>query len=614
MRVTIEITALALGLATFLSVMFLLWHQAQGFIPWQVDWWVWLARSIEYHRGMPAGMFWPGVGFCLSCCVAGLSYAIWRHQPSVVTLSGGVTSDKLHGSARWATSRDVRAAGLFSPGGATVGSLHGTPLRHDGPEHLLAFAPTRSGKGVSLVLPTLLEWQHSVVVLDIKGENHALTAGYRASLGHRVLRFEPTALEGSVSFNPLAEIRQGSDFELMDCQNIANMVIDPDGKGLKDFWMQSGFEWLTVAILHVLYRVGRRHDRIASLADVNYFLSGVEFGGDKDRLEALLESMIEFDHGRESVDAEVSRVAAKMLGRAREERSGVHSSSLTQLSLYADPIIASNLERSDFLLDDLVNGETPAALYIIIPPSDIDRLRSLIRVIFNVLLRKLTAKMDFEDGRSVISYRHRLLLMFDEFTSIGKLEILEKSLAYMAGYGIKCFIIVQDLSQLQQAYGRDESIMSNCHVRVAFAPNKIETAKTISDMLGKQTVIQGSRSRSGTRGSSSVSDSLSGTARALMTPEEVMAMPGAQKGRGGEVVKPGEMLVLVAGFPAIRCTQRLYFKDSELLGRARIRPPYPGLGEAADPRTGFRARLDLAIEDPAAVLHEPMEESDGQRA
>ena len=605
MRVMLPILVMGAAILASFAGMFLVWYMWQGFVPWRGEWWVWLVKATVQQRGMPDGMLGSGLVTCLLVAVSGITLAIWHQQPSARTLKGGVVPDQVHGAARWANWEDIEGAGLLAHDGVTVGACEKEPLRHDGPEHVLAFAPTRSGKGVSLVLPTLLEWMHSAVVLDIKGENYALTAGYRESIGTRVLKFEPTALEGSVKFNPLAEIRLGTDYELMDCQNIAAMIIDPDGKGLRDFWMQSGFEWLSAAILHVLYRVGVEDRRCATLADVNRILSAVEFDESSDRLEGLLEVMIAFEHGRESVDEEVSRVASKMYGRAREERSGVHSSSLTQLSLYADPIIARNIAASDFTLDDLMNGKKPVSLYIIIPPSDIDRLRPLIRVIFNIMLRKLTAGMEFEDGKSVKAFRHRLLLMLDEFTSVGKLDIFEKTLAFMAGYGIKCYVICQDLTQLQQAYGREESIMSNCHVRIAFAPNKVETAKTLSEIIGKQTIIQTKRSRSGSRVSPSVSDSLYETGRELMRPDEIMNLPGAKKNAAGEVVKPGEMLILVAGFPAIRGEQRLYFKDKTLLERAKM--PAPGTPKAipiVKPKPGYCDVLKRKIGDAGAAVGE----------
>ena len=227
------------------------------------------------------------------------------------------------------------------------------PLRHDGPEHAMAFAPTRSGKGVSLVVPTLLEWRESALVLDIKGENHALTAGWRASAGQRILKFDPISASGSARFNPLAEVRLGDDRAIADAQNVAAMIIDPDGKGLQDFWMKSGFAWLTAGILHVLHRERDRGGRAATLTDVARHLSAPGVG-----VEAML------DH-------------------APAERSGVHSSALTELDLYRDPVVARNIAGSDFSVDDLVNGDAPATLYLVVPPSDIDRLRPLMRVMLN---------------------------------------------------------------------------------------------------------------------------------------------------------------------------------------------------------------------------------------
>ena len=575
--------------------LFAIWHAGEGFVPWDIRWWRWLIATWFHYGFLPAGMMIPLAGTMAVMIGAPVAATALGRRIGARTVHGDFGKTDLHGSARWADKRDVAKASLFSDAGVTVGSFNGTPLRHEGPEHILCFAPTRSGKGVSIVLPTLLEWQESAVILDIKGENFALTSGWRASQGQRVLRFDPTAQDGSIRFNPLEEVRAGTPHEFQDCQNIAAMIIDPDGKGLRDFWMQSGFEWLSAAILHVLYRIRREEARCASLADVNAILSGSRVGDDsEDVLEDILDDMIGFEHGREPVDDEVRRCAMKMKGRAGPERSGVHSSSLTQLALYADPIIAKNIGASDFRLDDLMNGDVPASLYLVIPPSDIDRLRPLVRVVFNLLLRRLTADMSFEDGRAARHYRHRLLLMLDEFTSIGKLEIFEKALAFMAGYGLKCCIIVQDLTQLQQAYGREESIVSNCHLRIAFAPNKIETARVLSDMAGKTTIVQKKRSRSagGGKDGASISDSLSETARPLITPDECMQLPGPGKNASGDVVTPGAMLIFPAGHPPIRGRQRLYFLDDELTRRARMAPSPAAAAAPARARPSYAAMLE----------------------
>jgi len=172
----------------------------------------------------------------------------------------------LHGSAHWATRAEVLATSLIPPRGQPVRGVYVGAwldpktnrkkyLTHDGPEHVLAFAPTRSGKGVGLVIPTLLTWPHAVLVHDLKGENWALTAGWRQrELGSRCLKFDPTVNDGSsVRFNPLQEVRLGTVYEIKDVQNIATMIVDPDGKGLMDHWARTGHALLVGAILHVLY-------------------------------------------------------------------------------------------------------------------------------------------------------------------------------------------------------------------------------------------------------------------------------------------------------------------------------------------------------------------------
>ncbi|WP_142850703.1 type IV secretory system conjugative DNA transfer family protein [Telmatospirillum sp. J64-1] len=582
-----RLSLLAIFAAT-LGAILLQWHLAVGFNAADPAWWQWVISSAVHPAGLPAeltrAMFWTGAGGIVAMLVLLTVATRAQHR----TIAGDRSKEELHGSARWAKKSDAKATGLLEGKGVVVGGwqgLFGTKtLRHDGPEHVMAFAPTRSGKGVSLILPTLLTWTESVFVLDIKGENFALSAGWRASLGHRILKFEPTAQEGSVRFNPLAEIRLGDGREIADCQNIAAMVIDPDGKGLKDYWAKEGWSWLSVILLHVLYRIQRDEGRTASFEDVNNFVSGITAEDEgEDNFTELLDDMIAFEHGVEHVDKEVRRGATRMKMKAPQERSGVHSSAITELALYADPIIARNTATSDFRLADLMEGDKPVAFYLVVAPSNIDRLRPLTRIIVNLMMRRLTERMEFEGGRSVASYKNRLLLMLDEFTSIGKLEIFERALAFIAGYGLKAFIIVQDISQLQQAYGRDESIMSNCHVRVAFAPNKIETAKVLSDMAGRTTVIQKRSTRSGRRGEiGSVNESLHETGRPLLTPDECMRLRliGSRKRWfglfGKKVAVPGEALTFVAGAPPIRGRQALYFQDKELRRRAAIPAPIMG--------------------------------------
>ncbi len=494
----------------------------------------------------------------------------------------------IHGTAHWANKKEITKAGLLEGTGVYVGGWQNKNvlnyLRHNGPEHIMVFAPTRSGKGVGLVLPTLLSWDESSIVLDIKGENWALTSGWRKSHGHKVLKFDPTDTSGnSARYNPLSEVRLDGPQAIPDAQNIANMIVDPDGKGLKDYWNKAAFGFLGGAILHCMILLRVTSGQHATLNDLSLMLADE----DKEMTE-LFDEMLGVEHhillvelfGPEISDSAtaikkfISAAAREMLNKSGAELSGVVSTAVANMALYRDPVVARSTSGCDFKISDLMNNDSPISLYLVIRPSDIDRLRPLIRLILNMVLRRLTENMEFQNGSVKECYKHRLLLMLDEFTSLGKMEIFERALAFMAGYGIKAYIIVQDLTQLQSAYGKDESIMSNCHIRIAYAPNKIETAKTLSDMTGKRTVIQNKTSLSGNRsghlGRASVS--VSEVARPLLTPDECMRLPGAEK-KNGKIVRPGDMLIFPAGFAPVYGKQILFFLDSEFLKRAQIQDP-----------------------------------------
>jgi type IV secretion system protein VirD4 len=272
----------------------------------------------------------------------------------------------------------------------------------------------------------------------------------------------------------------------------------------------------------------------------------------------------------------VAAAAARdILNKAEQEQSGIISSAIAYLTLYRDPIVARNTAASDFTVRELMNDERPVSLYLVVPPSDKDRLRPLIRLMINQIVRGLTEKMAFKDGRSAAGYKHRLLLMLDEFPSLGKLDVFEESLAFIAGYGLKAYLIIQDISQLWTAYGKEESIFSNCHVRVAYAPNKIETAELLSKMTGTATVVKHSHMRSGSvfGSQTNIQSSTQETQRPLLTADEVMRLPAAGKDAAGNVTEPGDMLIFMAGQTPIYGKQILYFLDPTFSERAKIPAP-----------------------------------------
>ena len=499
--------------------------------------------------------------------------------------------DDLHGSAHWALYKDIKEMGYLSGEGVYVGGWYDKKnkqqlyLRHNGPEHILCFAPTRSGKGVGLILPTLLAWEHSSVVLDIKAENFALTAGYLSSQGNKILRFDPSDHLGrSAGFNPLEEIRLGGERAIADIQQIANMVLDPNGKGLTDYWDKAAFGFFDGVLLHCLIKIRHGQGRTASLYDVSVMLADPERDGGP---KALFEEMKETDHAAmlrdlyPDISPELGRAAhvfaasaaSGMLAKADKEMAGVVSTATSNLALYRDPVVAKNISVCDFRISDLMNYEAPVNLYLVISPADIDRMRPLLRIFMTQLLGRLAEKMEFEGGAGKAAYKHRLLLMLDEFTSLGKLPIIERGIAFMAGYGIKGYFIVQDTKQLNSAYGQDNALMANCHVRIAYAPNLPETAEYLSKLTGTTTVVMKKTSVSGGKSGGSRSTSISETSRPLLTPDECLRLPGAKKDASGKVTAPGDMLIFTAGQSPIYGRQILYFLDPVFQARAKVEAP-----------------------------------------
>jgi len=529
-------------------------------------WW-WFSFDAYAHEIFVEGGFIAGGGGVAAFAVA-VAMSVWRAREAKHAIT--------YGSARWATAQEIRAAALLRPDGVVLGRWHGAYLRHDGPEHVLCFAPTRSGKGVGLVVPTLLTWPGSAIVHDIKGENWTLTAGWRARFG-RVLLFDPTNTT-SAAYNPLMEVRRG-EREVRDVQNIADVLVDPEGAlERRNHWEKTSHSLLVGAILHVLYAEPDK-----TLAGVANFLSDP-----RRPIEKTLWAMMSTPHlGKAGVHPVVASAARELLNKSENERSGVLSTAMSFLGLYRDPVVAAVTQRCDWRIADLVEGKTSSTLYLVVPPSDISRTKPLIRLILNQIGRRLTEELESKRRH------HRLLLMLDEFPALGRLDFFESALAFMAGYGLKAFLIAQSLNQIEKAYGQNNSILDNCHVRVSFATNDERTAKRVSDALGIATELRAMKNYAGHRLSPWLGHlmvSRQETARPLLTAGEIMQLPGSDE------------LVLVSGCPPIRARKVRYYQDKRL--QRRIMPP-PQASAGAGPSSPRGPKLPAAIEPWADAIAPP---------
>jgi type IV secretion system protein VirD4 len=541
------------------------WFELAGwpvYYPPAFFWWWYFYDAYAPPIFVEGAMIAASGGF-ISIAVA-IAMSVWRAREA--------KNVETYGSARWAELREVKAAGLLGADGVVLGKLGDAYLRHDGPEHVLCFAPTRSGKGVGLVVPTLLTWPGSAIVHDIKGENWQLTAGFRARHG-RVLLFDPTNAK-SAAYNPLLEVRRG-EWEVRDVQNVADVLVDPEGSlDKRNHWEKTSHSLLVGAILHVLYAEEEK-----TLAGVAAFLSDP-----RRPIEATLKAMMTTPHlGPGGPHPVVASTARELLNKSDNERSGVLSTAMSFLGLYRDPVVAEVTRRCDWRIADIIADEKPATLYLVVPPSDISRTKPLIRLVLNQIGRRLTEDLHARDRR------HRVLMMLDEFPALGRLDFFESALAFMAGYGLKSFLIAQSLNQIEKAYGPNNAILDNCHVRVSFATNDERTAKRVSDALGTATEMKAMRNYAGHRLSPWLGHlmvSRSETARPLLTPGEVMQLPATDE------------IVMAAGVHPIRAKKARYFEDRRF--NERILP-------SPDPaKCGLSARKDawseLKPQRPDAVL------------
>jgi type IV secretion system protein VirD4 len=467
-----------------------------------------------------------------------IANAVWSARKARVATS--------HGSATWLTDEEIKNAGLLSERGVVLGMLpDGRLLRDNSEEHVACIAPTRSGKGVGQVIPTLLTWPGSVLVHDMKGENWKITSPWRSQFSN-VIYFNPTDPDCSAHFNPFLEVRDDEN-QIRDVQNIADQVVDPHGKGKESHWDRTADQFFLGAILHVLHAEPDK-----SLYGLSKFLS------DPQRpFEETLKHMKATLHDQGVAHERIASAAQAMLNKSEEERSGILSTALAFLGLYSDPIVARNTCDSDFRIRDLMQADHPMSLYIVVPDSDRLRLKPLTRMMMTMITQRLVEVLNPKENK------HRLLMLIDEFPRLGKLPFFTDALAYLAGYNIKVMLVMQSKSQLDgpDALGAGNAAIESCKVRCVFTPQDPVTAQWISDALGPKTEVHQQTTYTGHRlapwlGHVMVADQES--SRPLLDAAEICKLPAS------------DMILLVAGLAPMRAKRLKYYERPELAARANL--------------------------------------------
>jgi type IV secretion system protein VirD4 len=429
----------------------------------------------------------------------------------------------LHGDARFARSADLSKHGLFKPSGngILVGKFRGRLVRLSGQQFAILAAPTRSGKGVGVVIPNLLEYAESMVVLDIKQENFDLTSGWRASQGQEVFLFNPFAEDRRTHrWNPLTYVASDPAFRVSDLMSIAAMLY-PDGADDQKFWVsqaRNAFMAFTLFLFEAWDDAATRGVPVAlrtrpTLGEV-YRLSS----GDGTDLKAFYQLLSQ----QPFLSTNARSAFANLLSQAAETFASILGTFKEPLNAWINPVLDASTSADDFLLTDV--RKKKMTIYIGIQPNKLAESRLIVNLFFSQLINLNTRELPQNNP----ALKYQCLLLMDEFTSIGRVEIIASAVSYMAGYNVRLLPIIQSMAQLDATYGKDVSrtLITNHALQIVYAPREQQDANDYSDMLGYTTVRKQNITRGKSRGD--VSRSQSEERRALMLPQELKAM-GADK-------------------------------------------------------------------------------------
>ena len=466
---------------------------------------------------------------------------------------------KLYGDARHARRADIARAGILKDAsdGVLIGRLGRRFLSAslDRYPHLLLAAPTGSGKGVGVVIPNLLTWNHSVVVTDIKHENWHLTAGYRAAHGHAVYLFDPANPEGRTHrWNPLTYVRDTVALRVDDIQKIGALLF-PDVDGVDPIWAASCRSLFLGLVLYLFETEGKPR----TLGQVAREI----YRADDQRFAALIQS-----GSTPHPLSDVCRGAlADYLGTSDNTRTSIRKTFSSRFELFLNPIVDAATAGNDFDLRNV--RKERISIYIGITPDNLLRMAPLLNLFYQQLV-DLNARELPERNPAL---RFQCLLLFDEFRALGKLPLIVTSIAYLRGYGLRLLSVFQSPSQIREVYGTEaaKTFFENHHVQIVYTPANFEVASDISRDLGTFTAKSRSVSRPQAFSNGSRSLSESDHSRALMLPQEV------------KEIGDDEVLLFVKGCRPIRAEKIRWYRDRDLRGRVRPPPAVPVAPPAVSP-------------------------------
>jgi len=472
---------------------------------------------------------------------------------------GRPKKQSMHGDARFANSSDLNKNGMFKAtnNGIIVGKFKGDLVRLSGQQFVILAAPTRSGKGVGVVIPNLLEYQESMVVLDIKQENFELTSGWRASQGQEIYLFNPFAEDRRTHrWNPLTYVSSDPAFRVSDLMSIATMLY-PDGSDDQKFWVSQARNAFMAFTLYLFEKWEDDEARNIPLSLRSKPTLGQVYrlsSGDGTDLKKLYQQLSQ----QPFLSGNARSAFSNLLSQADETFASILGTFKEPLNAWINPVLDAATSADDFLLTDV--RKKRMTIYIGIQPNKLAEARLIVNLFFSQLINQNTKELP-QNNKAL---KYQCLLLMDEFTSIGKVEIIASAVSYMAGYNIRLLPIIQSMAQLDATYGKDVSrtLITNHALQIVYAPREQQDANDYSDMLGYTTVRKENRTRA--KGGDSRSESEE--RRALMLPQELKAMG------------PDKEVFLYEGIPhPVLCDKIRYYKDKHFTERLMSKVDVPML-------------------------------------
>jgi len=479
--------------------------------------------------------------------------------------------ESLHGKARFANMSEIKTMGLFNEKGIIVGKYNGKLLRFGGQRFVSLGAPTRSGKGISVGIPNCLEWTDSMVIQDIKQESYDYTSKYRKEiLGQEVYLFNPFSPDRTHRYNPLTYINMKSanaDLELTDFANILYPTGAHDSTTI--FFNQLAQNlFIGLCLMNRDIKDAAVYQQLQefninlpfTMKGILELSEGINLKIDEDNTIKGFEETFNFFVDCDALSNECKRRLESYLNIDSDNtRSGVLSSFNAPLLMFRSETLNNATCESDFDLRDL--RKKKMTIYVGITPDQLANAKLILNIFWSQLILVNTKELPQKND----DLKYPCLLLMDEFTAPGTLDILQKAVSFIAGYNLRLLMIFQSISQLETSkpdgYGREgaKTILTNIACQILYAPREQEDAERFSKILGTKTVKNKSKSFGGNKGSGSTSES--DTARALMLPQELRELPFDK-----------EVITIDNGKPVL-CDKAIYYKDKYFMDKFKLVSP-----------------------------------------